>query len=250
MRHRMTQIIAENISVEFPIASNRARSIKNAALAKASRIGGKLLDREITAVRALEGVNFHLKEGDRLGLYGPNGAGKTTLLRALAGAYTPTNGRLQIVGRLLSLLDISVGLDAESTGYENIYLRGLVMGMSEEEITSKTAEIAEFSELGAYLDLPMRTYSSGMLLRLAFSIATSIEGDIILMDEWLSVGDQEFRFKAQERLLAMTERIGILVLASHERSLLRQLCNLALRLEHGRVVGFGPIDEVLPIASP
>jgi ABC-2 type transport system ATP-binding protein/lipopolysaccharide transport system ATP-binding protein len=232
--------------VEFPIAAGGALSLKAMAAARFPHIGGRLMKSgaDVRVVRALDGISLHLKTGDRLGLYGPNGAGKTTLLRSLAGVYAPTAGRLQIDGTLLPLFDIGVGLDGESTGYENIYIRGLVMGIDEAEIKAKTASIAEFSELGAYLDLPVRTYSSGMMLRLLFSIATSVDGDIILMDEWLTVGDQAFKFKAQKRMIELTKDVGIMVLASHEKRLLREFCNLVLQLDGGRVQKFGPIDEV------
>lgn len=246
----MSRILVESVSIDFPLTSARDRSLKNTALSRVTKIGGRVVDRaETSVVRALDSVNFTLKDGDRLGLYGPNGAGKTTLIRTIAGIYAPTYGRLVVEGRLLPLFDIVTGVDEESTGYENIFIRGLIMGLSEKEIKAKTAEIAEFSELGFYLDFPIRTYSTGMMLRLMFSIATAVPGDIILMDEWLTVGDQQFKFKAQERLIAMTEQTGILVLASQEERMLRQFCNVALRLEGGRVVQFGPVDEVLGAAA-
>ena len=246
----MSRILVESVSIDFPLTSARDRSLKNTALSRVTKIGGRVVDRaETSVVRALDSVNFTLKDGDRLGLYGPNGAGKTTLIRTIAGIYAPTYGRLVVEGRLLPLFDIVTGVDEESTGYENIFIRGLIMGLSEKEIKAKTAEIAEFSELGFYLDFPIRTYSTGMMLRLMFSIATAVPGDIILMDEWLTVGDQQFKFKAQERLIAMTEQTGILVLASQEERMLRQFCNVALRLEGWRVVQFGPVDEVLGAAA-
>ncbi len=213
-------IVAEDIGVEFPVASARARSIKNVALAKVHRIGGHVVDRgaRVRIVRALDGISFTLARGDRLGLVGPNGAGKTTLIRVLAGAYTPTSGRLRITGTPVPLTDIGTGADDESTGYENIRLRGLLLGLSSREIERKTGEIAAFSELGEYLHLPVRTYSAGMTLRLMFAIATSIEGNIVLMDEWLAVGDSSFRRKANERLKAIAARAGILVIASHDEA--------------------------------
>jgi len=240
-------ILAQDIGVEFPVASARARSIKNVALAKMYRIGGHVVDRgaRVRIVRALDGISFTLSRGDRLGLVGPNGAGKTTLIRVLAGAYTPTSGRLHIKGRPVPLTDIGTGADDESTGYENIRLRGLLLGLSSREIERKIGEIAAFSELGEYLHLPVRTYSTGMTLRLMFAIATSIEGNIVLMDKWIAVGDSSFRRKANERLKAIAARAGILVIASHDESILRDTCTLGLRLEAGKMQHFGPIGEVL-----
>lgn len=241
------RIVADEIGVDFPVPSMRALSLRNAALDQMQRIGGRVTDRgsHIRLVRALDGVSFTLSHGDRLGIVGANGSGKTTLIRVLAGIYVPTGGRLFVEGTRVPLADISTGADDESTGYENIRLRGLLMGLSLDEIESKTAEIAAFSELGDYLHLPVRTYSSGMVLRLMFAIATSVEGNIVLMDEWIAVGDQDFRRKANERLRSIAAQAGILVIASHEPSLLRELCTLGLRLESGRVRQFGPIEQVL-----
>jgi ABC-2 type transport system ATP-binding protein/lipopolysaccharide transport system ATP-binding protein len=241
------RIVADCIGVEFPVASPRALSLRNAALDQMQWIGGRVIDRgsHIRKVRALDGVSFRLSDGDRLGLVGANGSGKTTLIRVLAGIYAPTAGQLTVEGTRVPLADISTGTDDESTGYENIRLRGLLLGLSLEEIERKAAEIAAFSELGDYLHLPVRTYSSGMVLRLMFAIATSIEGNIVLMDEWIAVGDHEFRRKANERLRSIAARAGILVIASHDPGILRELCTLGLRLESGRAKQFGPIEEVL-----
>lgn len=244
----MPEILVENASIDFPIASARARSLKSVAVTQVSRVGGRIVKSEtdVSVVRALDNISFHLRTGDRLGLFGANGAGKTTLIRMLAGIYTPTHGRVTIDGRPLPLFEIGSGFDDESTGYENIFIRGLVMGLTEEQIAAKLPDIAAFSELGVYLDFPIRTYSTGMLLRLMFSIATAVEGDIIFMDEWLTVGDQAFQAKAQERLTAMTKEIGILVLASQDPRTLRQFCDRVLTLEGGKAQCLGPADEVLP----
>jgi ABC-2 type transport system ATP-binding protein len=241
------RIVAENIGVEFPVPSTRAFSLRNAALDQMQRIGGRVIDRgsHVRTVRALDSVSFTLTHGDRLGIVGANGSGKTTLIRVLAGIYAPTTGRLHIKGKRVPLADISTGADDESTGYENIRLRGLLLGLSREEIDRKATEIAAFSELGDYLHLPVRTYSSGMVLRLMFAIATSIDGNIVLMDEWIAVGDEAFRRKANDRLRSIAARAGILVIASHDPGILRELCTLGLRLENGRMKHFGPIAEVL-----
>lgn len=186
-------------------------------------------------INSLNHINLELTEGDRVGLIGHNGAGKSTLLRVLSGVYVPSSGKIKSQGKIVSLLDISVGMDGESTGYENIMLRGILLGLSPQEVTAKIDEIAEFSELGDYLNMPMRTYSSGMNLRLAFSIITTFPADIILMDEWLSVGDARFNKKASERLDEMVAQSSILVIASHDDALVNRLCNKVITLEHGEI---------------
>jgi lipopolysaccharide transport system ATP-binding protein len=186
-------------------------------------------------VRALEGVSFEIRPGDRVGLMGHNGAGKSTLLRMLSGIYEPIAGSLKVEGRVATLLELQLGIDPDATGYENIMLRGVMTGLKLREIRAKIDEIAEFTELGDYLGMPVRTYSSGMLLRLAFAVSTSVEADILLMDEWLSVGDAEFRNKASARLEQLVERTPILVLASHSQELIGKVCNRLFQLEHGRV---------------
>lgn len=247
----MTQITLKDVCIDFPVGSLRSASIKNVVLAKARSIGGRMVDTSATTrvVRAVENVSFELHDGDRLGLFGHNGSGKSTLLRALSGVLTPSSGQLDVRGKCMSMLDIAIGIDAEASGYENIYLRGLILGLTERQIEEKTEEIAEFSELGEYLDLPMRTYSAGMAMRLMFAIATAVEGNIVLMDEWISVGDASFRRKANERLHKITDQAGILVIASHETSLLKDLCNKGLVMEAGRVKSFGPIEQVLENAA-
>ena len=230
----MAHILAEQVCVEFPIWSPAHRSLKNIVMRATT--GGRLA-RETSnrvVVQALSDLSFELSRGDRVGLVGHNGSGKTTLLRVLSGIYEPVRGRLEVSGRVSSLLDLSLGMDHEGTGLENIVLRGVLMGLPPAAIESKVDEIAEFSELGDYLSMPIRTYSSGMLLRLAFSVATSVSPEILLLDEWLSVGDATFREKAERRLLDMIESSAIMVLASHDESLIRRFCSRMLRLEHGR----------------
>src|SRR5882724_2339968 len=243
----MPSIVVENLTIDIPVLSIRARSLRTVAVAKARAIGGKIVSdgSHISVVRALDQVSFTLGRGDRLGLIGSNGAGKSTLIRVLADIYAPSAGKVERRGTLIPMFDIGIGFDHEATGYENIMLRGMMMGLTRREIEERTEEIAAFSELDEYLDLPLRTYSAGMTLRLMFSIATSVAGDIILMDEWISVGDESFQNKAQKRMLEITGKAGILVIASHDLNTLRQHCNLGMRLEKGRVADFGPIEEVL-----
>ena len=242
----MPLIEAKNIGIEFPVAPPNARSFRHLAIKAASRVGGRVSKSQgaFQFVQALDDITFTLNRGDRLGLVGHNGAGKTTLIRVLAGIYEPTRGSLRVVGRNVPMFDIGL-MDEEASGYENIRTRGLILGLSPEEIEQRVPEIAEFAELGDYLELPIRTYSSGMLLRLVFSIAASIHGDIILMDEWIAVGDAQFRKKTHGRLQEITLRSGIVVLASHDHGLLRDTCNLGLYLDGGRVRAFGAIDDVL-----
>ncbi|WP_423068663.1 ABC transporter ATP-binding protein [Devosia sp. CN2-171] len=192
-------------------------------------------------VTALDGVSFELKAGDRLGLVGPNGAGKTTLLKVLYGIYEPTAGSLEVSGRIDALFNIDLGFRAEATGRRNILLRGLINGWNEDEIAAKTDEIIAFSELGEFIDMPFKSYSQGMGARLAFSIATSLEPQILLMDEWIGAGDADFQAKAARRMDELAEKAGIIILASHQPDLIERTCNKVLGLEHGRVTRFEAI---------
>jgi lipopolysaccharide transport system ATP-binding protein len=239
----MAHILARDIVVEFPIYNMSHRSLKKAVLHATT--GGRLArdTGNRVVVRALDRASFDIREGDRVGLHGHNGAGKTTLLRVLSGIYEPVSGELGVRGRVATLLDLSLGIDPESTGYENIMLRGILAGLRPAEIRSKLDEIAEFTELAEYLDMPVRTYSSGMQLRLAFAVSTSVHADILLMDEWLSVGDAAFAAKAQERLHSLVSRSPILVLASHSLELLTTVCTRVFSMEHG-VVAERSIEEL------
>jgi lipopolysaccharide transport system ATP-binding protein len=231
----MASIRARDIVVEFPIYNATHRSLKTMLLSATT--GGRIAhdSRHRVTVRGIDGMSFDMRAGDRVGLVGHNGSGKTTLLRVLAGAYEPVLGEIETRGRVASLLDISMGMDPEATGYENIFLRGVMMGLRPAEIRARVDEIAEFTELGEYLDMPIRTYSSGMQVRLAFSVSTSVSADILLMDEWLSVGDPTFQEKASQRLASLIESTPILVVASHSPDLINRICNRVFRLEHGRI---------------
>jgi lipopolysaccharide transport system ATP-binding protein len=228
-------ISAQNVSVNFPIYGAGAVSLKKTL---AASVTGGYLGKEtgVKVVQALHDLSFELKGGDRLGLVGHNGAGKSTLLRTLAGVYEPSAGELVRHGTVASLIDPSLGIEPEATGLENIMLRGLVMGLSRSEIDRLTPDICEFSGLGAYLGMPVRTYSTGMMMRLTFSISTSVQADILLMDEWLSVGDAAFTALAEKRMREVVARSGILVLASHQPQLIAKECNRVIHLEHGRIV--------------
>lgn len=222
--------------VEFPIYGGKSRSLKNTFIRAAT---GGLLARDAAdrvVIKALNNVSFEFREGDRVGIIGHNGSGKSTLLRAIAGAYEPVSGSIDVTGRLATMLSITLGMDTESTGYENIFLRALIMGLTRKQIEPLVGEICEFSELGDYIDMPMRTYSSGMAMRLAFAISTSIPADIVLMDEWMSVGDAEFSGKAQARLRTMLDKARILFLASHDEQLIQRNCNKIMHLDHGTII--------------
>jgi len=232
------RIVADNVHVDFPIYGARNRSFKNAVLRAAT--GGLIAEDAArhVVVKALNGVSFELHEGDRVGVIGHNGSGKSTLLRVLAGAYEPVAGTMLVEGQVASMLNITLGLDYEATGYENIFLRGVIMGYRPKDIEPLVDEIVAFSELGDYIDMPMRTYSSGMAMRLAFAISTYVSAEILLMDEWLSVGDAEFSEKARARLNELVGKAKILVLASHDESLIRSNCNKIMRLSHGQLTSF------------
>ena len=241
----MTYVRAEDLVVDFPIYGAQSRSVKNTLMRAAT---GGTFARNATdrvVVRALDHVSFELQEGDRVALVGHNGSGKSTLLRVIAGTYAPVGGRLEMRGRVASMLSITLGIDLESTGYENIRLQGVLLGMSKAMIERKSDEIAEFTELGDYLSMPLRTYSAGMQMRLAFAVATSVDPEIILMDEWIGVGDAHFMERADRRLNEFVQRAGLLVLASHSPDLLRKTCNKGIALSHGRVVCTGTTEEVL-----
>lgn len=245
----MALISLENVTMEFPVQawkSDRRRSTK-----EEKPIGGQLSSGQSgqMVVRALDRVSLTLGAGDRLALLGHNGAGKTTLLRVMAKLYMPTHGRVKIQGRVAPLLNLGFGMDMDSTGYDNIFIRGLFLGMSKAELKKKADAIAEFSELGEFLDLPMRTYSSGMRARLAFAISTHVETDILLLDEAVATGDARFLRKANEKLESFAQESKLLVLASHSNQILRDLCNKAVLLEHGRIKAFGDLEEVIETYS-
>ncbi|WP_119461618.1 ABC transporter ATP-binding protein [Rhodospirillaceae bacterium SYSU D60014] len=242
----MVSLHLKKVSVDFPLYGLRGRSLKQSLLriGSGNRIGRDSKDRIV--IRALHRISLQFEKGDRVGLIGSNGAGKTTLLRVLAGIYEPTSGTLRVDGHVTSMLNIRLGIDQEATGYENIYLRGLAMGMTPEEIRQRTAEIAAFTELGNHLNLPLHTYSTGMRMRLAFAVATAVEPDILLMDEWIGAGDASFTEKASKRMNELVERSGILVLASHNASLIERTCNKVVLLDQGKVAAFGPVSEIMP----
>jgi lipopolysaccharide transport system ATP-binding protein len=234
----------QNVSISFPVYNSTDRSLTSKFLEVAT--GGRLdsNDQGKVLVRALRDVSFSLQDGDRLGLVGHNGAGKSSLLRALAGVYVPTEGTVRSQGTVGSLIDISLGINPEATGRENVFIRGQLLGLSTKRIAEKFDEIVDFAQIGDFINLPVRTYSSGMQIRLAFAVSTIVSPEILLMDEWLSVGDQGFKAKAENRLRSVVSNSKILVLASHSKSLLESVCNKLLWLDHGSVKMFDKTSEV------
>jgi lipopolysaccharide transport system ATP-binding protein len=220
----MSLVFGKDIVVDFPIYEGMGnRSFKKVVMNAAT--GGMFAKdaAERTVVRALDKVSFSFYEGDRIGLIGHNGSGKSTLLRVLAGIYEPVSGELKVNGHVTSMLSITLGMDMDASGLENIYMRGRVMGLRAKQMDRLVDDIAEFSGIGDYLHLPMRTYSSGMSMRLAFAIATSVEADIILMDEWLSVGDADFVQKASDRMNGLVKNARIVILASHNHAMVKDM---------------------------
>ena len=240
----MASIVFDQVSVDFPIYNASGRSLKKQLMSATTggRLGADPQGRVI--VRALEGLSFRLSDGDRVGLLGHNGAGKSTLLRLLGRIYEPTAGTVRIQGSLGSLIDVSLGIDPEASGRENIYLRGAMLGLTRTQIASHFDDIVAFSELGQFIEMPVRTYSSGMHLRLAFAVSTVVRPEILLMDEWLSVGDEAFKHKAEQRLTDLLQATRILVLASHSRELVMHTCNRVIWLEHGRIRMDAGAEEV------
>jgi len=255
----MLSILANDVHVEFPIYDLQARSLRHTLgfkhLAKGiDRFAGRKLDvgGQIGAgetgrivVKALDGVSFEILEGDRVGLLGHNGSGKTTLLRTLAGIYEPIAGAIKTTGRVFPLFDLQIGMDLDATGMENVWMRGKMLGLTTKQIKDSLDDIVEFTELDDYLYLPMRTYSTGMALRLAFAISTAVTPEILVLDEMIGAGDAAFMAKADVRLKSFLTRTGILVIASHSMSMLRQWCNKGMLLQKGKLLLFGPLEDVL-----
>lgn len=240
----MVSIDTYNACVDFPIFDAKSRSMKKAFLGAAGGAIGRNQHNTVV-VEALRDINLHLREGDRVGLVGHNGAGKSTLLRLLSGIYEPTRGSAHVRGRVAPVFDLGVGMDPEISGYENIIIRGLFLGQTRKQMKAKMDEIAEFSELGEYLSMPLRTYSTGMRIRLALGVVTSIEPEILLLDEGIGAVDAAFMAKARARLQELVKRSGILVFASHSNDFLAQLCDTALWVDHGQIRKAGTVDSVV-----
>lgn len=238
-------IKVNNVSIDIPIYS-QDRSFRSALVSK--YIGGNInTNGNKISIQALRNINFSLKEGDRLGLIGHNGAGKSTLLNTLGGIYKPLTGSIEHSGRITPLFHSSPGMDSVDSGINNIYTVGMFFGMTKKQITAKLDEIIDFTQLQDYIHLPVRTYSTGMIARLSFAIAACLEPDIMLVDEGIGAGDESFARKAKSSLDNLYKKVKIIILASHSRELIHQMCNKAILLEHGRMLAFGDIDEVFDI---
>ena len=255
----MLSLVGKDIHVQFPIYDHRSRSLKyslglgqiakgiNLLANRTLKVGGQIGMSEAgkVVIKALDGINFEIYEGDHVGLLGHNGSGKTTLLRTLAGIYEPISGTIHANGRVFPLFDLQLGMDQDATGIENIWMRGKMLGLSAQEIKNALDDIAEFTELGDYLQMPTRTYSTGMMLRLAFAISTAITPEILVLDEMIGAGDAAFLARANARLKDFLSRTGILVLASHSVPMLRQWCNKGMLLERGKLIAVGPLEDVV-----
>jgi ABC-2 type transport system ATP-binding protein len=237
-------IFLKNVSIDIPIYDVGQASLKKALLGRT--IGGRFAQSgSFLTVNALKNLNFEAHDGDRIALVGDNGAGKSTLLRVVAHVYPPTSGSVRVVGKVSPMFDTTLGINMDATGFENIQIAGTIWGMTRAQIKNSIDDIVNFTELGDYLKIPIRTYSTGMLLRLAFAIATVRDPEILLIDEVIGAGDTGFFQKAFARLLQLVERSRILLVAAHQDDILRRLCNKAVWLSHGSLVSHGEIESVL-----
>lgn len=245
-----TVIRADRLQLTYPIYSIRAQSLRNSVVNLA--VGGKLLknEQDVIHVQALDNVSFTVEEGDRLGVIGHNGSGKTTLLKVLTGVYEPTNGDLFVDGKVSSMIDPGHGLNFDATGLENVTVMGHLRGLTTKEIRARLPEITEFSGLGAYINLPMKTYSAGMSMRLVLAVATCFDPDILVLDEWLGAGDASFVDKATQRMRDFVDKSRAIVIATHSTELVKSFCNKVLHLEGGRVRYFGDIQGCQALMWP
>ena len=242
----MALIDLQSISISLPIYNARGRALKTEILRRT--VGGNIehpKDRRVTVIQALDDVTLRVNDGERVGLVGRNGAGKTTLLRVMSRIYPPTSGTVRILGSISSMTDLSVGMNPEASGYENILMRGIMLGLTRKQAAALIPDVEDFTELGEYLELPIRTYSAGMMLRLAFAVSTAVKPDIIILDEMVSAGDAAFMEKARARLAELIKHASILVLATHDDGTLKQLCTVAVWMNAGRIAAVGDIDSVL-----
>ncbi len=244
-------IEARELCIDFPISAGHPPDRGDGARPESA---GRLIDvAGRTFLRALDSVSLTLRPGERLGVWGKNGSGKTTLLRTLRGVYPPTSGALTVCGQTQSFFNLSFGFNEDATGYENILLRGVLMGATPKQMKALSPQISDFTELGEFLSLPLRNYSAGMRMRLAFSVAMALPADILLMDEWLSVGDVDFRQKAADRMKEVVETTKVLVITSHNRMMLEGVCTRIITLNEGRIVSDVPVTktyEKIPFWDP
>ncbi len=239
----LVSIVTSDACVDFPIFDAKSRSLKKTVM---GMVGGNIASgSKVPVIEALRDITLHLQHGARVGLVGHNGAGKSTLLRLLSGIYEPTRGEALVHGRVAPVFDLGVGMDPEVSGLENIVVRGLFLGMTRKQMEERVDDIAEFTELGDFLRMPLRTYSTGMRVRLALGVVTSIDPEILLLDEGIGAVDAAFLEKSKKRLAELVERSGLLVFASHSDEFLRELCDTAIWMEHGRIRQHGDLEDVL-----
>lgn len=232
----MSSVVLKDVSLDFKLY--RQKGIKDVLTHRAHDMS------EISVVHALRNIDLQLRDGDRLGVIGHNGAGKSTLLKLIGGIYQPTSGVRSLEGRPTCLFELATGFEMEGSGYDNIELRGAMLGLTPKQIEKKKLEIAEFSELGEHLYRPVKYYSSGMFLRLAFSVSTSIEPEILLLDEVVAAGDAGFIEKASKRMNKMVAEVNILVFVSHSMAQIRSFCNKCIWMSHGEIIRVGAPDEI------
>jgi ABC-2 type transport system ATP-binding protein len=249
------RLVFDGVTVDFPIYDAASRSLKHRLVinrvsnlvSKSRQVGGTMHrdSHGVVLVRALDNISFSLADGDRVAVLGHNGAGKTTLLRVAAGIYEPLIGNVVCRGRSMPLFNMMEGVAPDATGIEMIRLRGSLLGLSDRDIDERIVEIAEFCELGEYIEMPVRTYSTGMLVRLMFAVTTAVASEILIMDEFIGAGDAAFFERAQARLKGFVDRSSVLLVATHSPDIARHWCNKAMLLNHGRVAEFGGVDKVL-----
>jgi ABC-type polysaccharide/polyol phosphate transport system ATPase subunit len=255
LRDRQVRISARDLALDFPIYDVASRSLKQLLMVRpiaqvfrgSSHVGGSITTGAggTVVVRAIDKMSFEIGKGERVGLIGHNGAGKTTLLRTMGGIYEPTSGALETSGHVMTLFNLMEGMMPDVTGQEFIRIRGVLLGLEPKDLDALAEDVLDFCELGSYIDMPVRTYSAGMLVRLAFALSTSVSPDILLFDELIGAGDARFVTKAQERLKSFVERSSIVVVATHSRAILDQWCNRLFLLEHGKLIADGAVADVL-----
>ncbi len=237
-----TRIDINNIDMYYP------SNIYNATTLKQQLFSWLKLEKKkkvLKDVHALKALDLHFRAGERVGVIGRNGSGKSTLLKTIAGVYPVENGDVQVQGQIMALFDLILGFDLESTGRENIMYRGLLLGAHPDEIRAKTQEIIDFSELGDFIDYPIKSYSSGMLIRLAFSVSTSLTGQILLLDEVIAAGDFGFRMKAEKRMMNLINEAEIMVFVTHDLEMAQKICNRVVLLDRGVLLDDGNPKEVV-----
>jgi lipopolysaccharide transport system ATP-binding protein len=241
-RDHRTSIRFKDVSLGYPMAPLQQRSIKSDLLRLSGRGRESRIDAEY--VRALKEVSVEIGDGERVGIIGRNGSGKSSFLRVAAGVYLPQSGQVEVVGQVQALFDIGVGFETHATGRENIVYRGLVMGLMPDQINARVEDIIAFADIGEFIDMPLRSYSAGMGVRLAFAISTFLEGDVLLIDEIFGAGDLAFYTKAKERMLTLVDQAGIVCFASHDLATIRDICNRALWIHGGKIAADGSPADV------